>query len=288
MRVFHLLHEVRAVELSFVGQGSQTGRHIQRTGLVLTQRDAFEWRAAVFLEGLTEARELLGDTEAMRHIGHGLRAAIQRTSHADEGGVQRQLQRLRNGARTTGLSSDVRHLCLTSGDGGGVERVINRSALIQVGGQAEDLERGTRLHWRVSEVPAHRIVTAVVGAHATGLRINGNDSPADAFHLALKLLMNLIHCSLLRHRVNRGRNAQTAGVDLILSDACFLKLLDHSGLDQPIGALGLGGLACLGRILGFRVFRVAALRLVNPPRVEHAVKHIIPALLGTLAIRPRV
>src|SRR5699024_482060 len=38
--VLHLLHEVRAVEDTLVGEGRQAGGHVHRTGLVLAQDDA--------------------------------------------------------------------------------------------------------------------------------------------------------------------------------------------------------------------------------------------------------
>ena len=100
--------------------------------------------------------------------------------------------------------------------------------------------------------------------------------------------MDLVDDRLLDLRVDRGGDLQAAGVDLVFVDAGFLKLADDRLLDQPVGALGLGSLPRLGRVLGLRVLRGVTLLLGDGAHAEHAVEHVVPAGFRALAVGPRV
>ena len=271
-----------------VGERGQADRHIQRARRVLAQNDALVRLAVGLRQRLRPVRVVLAHAQRPRHVLRVHRAVLQILLQANEARVETHLGGLLDGARATRHAVRVRHRRVT-----GLHRIrrvhpVERDALLERRRQAEDLERGTRLHRRVRVIPAVGILAAVVRLDLTVARIDGHHRGAHLVHLRGEILLDDLLRLLLRLRINGGSDLEAQRFHVLLRDPHRGKLLHHAVLQQPVGARGLRKRPVIRRIDGLRVTRRIALRLRDRAGLHHAVKHVVPALLRLLAVHPRI
>ncbi|AQA20668.1 putative transglycosylase [Rhodococcus sp. MTM3W5.2] len=285
VRSHHPLHEVGLMVDPGRGQRRIRGRHVDRTGLVLPQDDSVLRRAAVLGQALAlDAGDLLRDAGLVRDVGDLLRAVLHRQREPVEAGVQRLLERLRDGAGPAAVAAHVRDLHLTDGERGTVEHRLQALALLEQGGQPEHLECGSGLQRRLREIETGPVGSAVVRADRAAARIDRHHRRAQLRGLARHRLAHRLQRRVLRPRVDGGGDLQPLGVQLLLADPGRGQLGEHLRPDQAFRSARRVRIHQLTRRHHRREQRRGPLLLRQLALADHSVEHVPPAGLEPGAV----
>ena len=273
------------------GQRGVRRRHVDHPGLVLPQHHTVVGRAALAVLGqrVLHPGEALGDTGAVRGVGHIGRTVLQLQHQPVVAGVQRTLQRLGDVAGAAAVALDVGDLDAVDRHRRTVHLIAQAHALLQRSDQGEDLERRAGGQTGLSEVEPGGVGAAVVGLHPAGLRVDRHDRRAHVGVLALHVLVGGVDRGGLRLRVDGGGDLQTLGVQRLLVDVEDLEqLVDDLPLDQSVRPGGLVLCAgCIGRDGRREHLRLPVL-LGQRPDLHHAVEHPVPPRGGGVRVDGRV
>ena len=266
-------------------------RHVQHARLVLPQHDAVVRRSAPAVLGqrVLHTRETLGDTGVVRGVGNVLRTVLQLQHQPVVTRVQGPLQRLGDVARPAAAALDVGDLDAVELHRRTVDLVPEAHPLLQRGHQREHLERGTRRQTGLREVESLRVGAAEVGLDATRPRVDAHHRRPHVGVLAVERVRRRALRRPLRLGVDRRRDLQPLGVQLLLVDVeDVLQLLKHLALDEPVGSRRPVLLAGLVRRHRHREHLRRPLLRRQRADGDHAVEHPVPALARTLGIDGRV
>ena len=276
-----------------VGRG-----HVDDPGLILTQDHTALGLAVGLLQGVLDVAEGLGHTRAVRGVGDRPGTAVEVHHQAVVHRVEGHLHRRREVAGTAALTVGV----LDGESAAGLERrgavgLRQRDVLFERRDEREHLERRPGLQARLGEVPAARVVTAVVTAHPAGLRIDGYHRREQIIRFAVQLTFGALvdpvlaagrlDDAVLDLRVDRGADLETTGPQLLVGDADAVQLGEDLSLDEAVGPGGLVGVADT-RLDGLGEDRVVGLRAGDRTGRDHAVEDVTPARFGDLTVGVRV